>query len=1205
METNWIDSIFSDNVDLPISSIVPDNVSYGSINRLNAPQADYMDAPYVPQTNNYRQNIDPIPYNLGTPTLQLIGETARGQIDIVEGTLRNIFAEPDLDFNPLDHKKNVHPADWPNLVDAQNEQHFNWLNEASQRDRYRGESYNNSSWGSYIASVPFDALNAVPMIRAFKASTTLARVGDAALTGGVITTGEEFFRHGSGINATVERSVQNVAAATLFSGVLGGAIDVGIKAHDNFIVDNLRNFRGRTAQISVMEDLQARKGNYEVEQRALRGFDHFDDIDIDRQIIHLDQVVVGLNKGIKKNSQLLDSGKLDPIEEKKVNNILKNLSSRLDSTHTEQRGLVKEAADRMIDKVTFEGEVDPWKLAHGTWNPIPSPFSDVMKLNPIKNELTGEKIYSGLNVLKDSVMRIASDNGRLNLANIAGYSNPSSVVTKASTYKMYWVQYQRIMHEAYGEHYSVNDFTLFGMNPTSSYRKVFGQQGTKLQFATEARRKRIFGEEASSPAEQKLMDAESHFYEYMQSQLNDNNLIGNRSPVEQGIYSSNSEIAIARSKLNDPDNKMTPDTREYLTNRVEELEKHVAILKSSQAVIESGNIKGQVREPFMNRIYDTAKMMKNPDGIKKIFFNWFKESGSVMIYNPKTMLFEKVSTSGLSDAKLMSIVDDSYQKILDDVDPFDSGVGETMGDTIRLAHRMIDIPNSRIFDYIHTDPLMTMQNYTQRVGAKLAWSEVFDGKTPDQVWNGVEMQLRLDGYDNAFIDAARVNWGTLKDRVMGTVYRDPSARGLKIATVWKEITSLAYLDTSGAASFGDFARTVMDHELGDTLMMLTRMFRSPEMRETMRETRSEFSEGVDLDHGSIIQQLEASGLTNIDARSTWNQIKQAGHIMNGLGPITELFKTFEGSIRVHTLLKYAKRHVDGTATKYESIYMARYGISMKMMREIVNIAPTQDSGGQKLANIMFWEQAGVSRETIQTFREAVNSGVMNTVLSATPADRPRIADGIVYIPRRVADKIPWASNIPDDVKYKGYVRIESGLMTLPFQFYSYMFASMNKTTAALTSGAVLNRVSGSMAAIGLGYLSIMAKTPEYIWEQMEDRDKLLRAIDYSGLGSLYATLAYDSMQQQLAAGYDPTLSDHMAPKFQQEKSYSDFLIGFSGAGTSVAKDVATGVYDVATGETQSGLQMLYNIAPLTGTYPVKLIVGQMTDVLGGGSYEKR
>jgi hypothetical protein len=178
-------------------------------------------------------------------------------------------------------------------------------------------------------------------------------------------------------------------------------------------------------------------------------------------------------------------------------------------------------------------------------------------------------------------------------------------------------------------------------------------------------------------------------------------------------------------------------------------------------------------------------------------------------------------------------------------------------------------------------------------------------------------------------------------------------------------------------------------------------------------------------------------------------------------------------------------------------------------------------------------------------------------------------------------------------------------MTLPFQFYSYMFASMNKTTAALTSGAVLNRVSGSMAAIGLGYLSIMAKTPEYIWEQMEDRDKLLRAIDYSGLGSLYATLAYDSMQQQLAAGYDPTLSDHMAPKFQQEKSYSDFLIGFSGAGTSVAKDVATGVYDVAAGDTQAGLQMLYNIAPLTGTYPVKLIIGQMTDVLGGGSYEKR
>lgn len=1204
MDSNWINNLFSDETPVNISGTIP-NVGSDSINRLNSVRQDFRDAPYIPQNNFYRQGSDPISHSVNTTALQLIADQSNASIDLVEGAARGWFSDPDPEFDIVALKDRVNPADWPNVREAQNLSHFNWLNEASQRDRQRTENYNQSGWGSFIVAMPFDVTNTIPIIRAFKSSTTLARVGNAAVSGGAVSAGEEYLRHQGNVNASVERSVQNIAAATIFSGVLGGAIDLGIKAHDNFVVDNLRNFRGRTAQIAVMENLQARQGNFEVQQRKLRGYDQYEDIDLDRKIIQLDQVIAGVNKGLQDNAAKLDSGTLDAEASKKVTNILKNLTSRLNSAHTEQRALVQEAGDRMIDKVTFEGVADPYKLAHGTWNPIPSPFSDVMKLNPITNDVSGKQVYDGLNLLKDSVMRIAGDNGRLNLGNLAGYGNPNSVATKASVEKIYWQQYQSILNEAYGEHYGVGDFTLFGMNPTSSLRKVTGKQGTKQQFAQEARRKRIFGEDASSPAEQRVMDAESHFYESMQNRLNQNNLIGNRSPIEQNIYSKTSEAAIARAKLEDPNINMRDDTRAYLEGRVDDLEKHIAILKSSQQIVESGNIRGQVREPFMNRIYDTAKMMKNPAGIKKAFFDWFKESGSVMVYNPKTMLFDRIETSGLSDQKLMSIAEDSYQKILDDVDPFDTGMGEDMGSTIRLAHRMIDIPNSRIFDYIHTDPLMTMQNYTQRVGAKLAWSEVFDGKTPEDVWSGVETQLRIDGYDDAFIDAARVNWGTLKDRVMGTVYRDPSARGLKVATFWKELTSLAYLDTSGAASFGDFARTVMDHELGDTLMMLTKMFRSPEMRETMRQTRSEFGEGLDLDQGSIIQQLEASGLNNIDARSTWNNVKQAGHIMNGLGPITELFKTFEGSIRVHTLLKYAKRHVDGTATKYESIYMARYGLSMKMMREIVDIAPTENSSGQNLANIMFWEQAGVARETVQAFREAVNSGVMNTVLSATPADRPRIADGIVYIPRRVADKIPWASNIPDDVKYKGYVRIESGLMTLPFQFYSYMFASMNKTTAALTSGAVLNRVSGSMAAIGLGYLSIMAKTPEYIWEQMEDRDKLLRAIDYSGLGSLYATLAYDSMQQQLAAGYDPTLSDHMAPKFQQEKSYSDFLIGFSGAGTSVAKDVATGVYDVATGETQSGLQMLYNIAPLTGTYPVKLIVGQMTDVLGGGSYEKR
>ena len=282
MDSNWINNLFSDETPVNISGTIP-NVGSDSINRLNSVRQDFRDAPYIPQNNFYRQGSDPISHSVNTTALQLIADQSNASIDLVEGAARGWFSDPDPEFDIVALKDRVNPADWPNVREAQNLSHFNWLNEASQRDRQRTENYNQSGWGSFIVAMPFDVTNTIPIIRAFKSSTTLARVSNAAVSGGVVSAGEEYLRHQGGVNASVERSVQNIAAATIFSGVLGGAIDVGIKAHDNFIVDNLRNFRGRTAQIAVMENLQARKGNFEVQQRKLRGYDQYEDIDLDRK----------------------------------------------------------------------------------------------------------------------------------------------------------------------------------------------------------------------------------------------------------------------------------------------------------------------------------------------------------------------------------------------------------------------------------------------------------------------------------------------------------------------------------------------------------------------------------------------------------------------------------------------------------------------------------------------------------------------------------------------------------------------------------------------------------------------------------------------------------------------------------------------------------------------------------------------------------
>ena len=98
--------------------------------------------------------------------------------------------------------------------------------------------------------------------------------------------------------------------------------------------------------------------------------------------------------------------------------------------------------------------------------------------------------------------------------------------------------------------------------------------------------------------------------------------------------------------------------------------------------------------------------------------------------------------------------------------------------------------------------------------------------------------------------------------------------------------------------------------------------------------------------------------------------------------------------------------------------------------------------------------------------------------------------------------------------------MESGLGTLPFQFQSVTMAGMNKTLGAYTSGMVRNRYTGIMAGMLLGYVSLWAKTPDFIWDEMDEKSKFARAFDYASIAPLYSTMIYDSMAMSQTLGKD-------------------------------------------------------------------------------------
>jgi len=217
----------------------------------------------------------------------------------------------------------------------------------------------------------------------------------------------------------------------------------------------------------------------------------------------------------------------------------------------------------------------------------------------------------------------------------------------------------------------------------------------------------------------------------------------------------------------------------------------------------------------------------------------------------------------------------------------------------------------------------------------------------------------------------------------------------------------------------------------------------------------------------------------------------------------------------------------------------------------------------------------INEDTVERFRVALNSGVMNTIMHGTPADKPILTGGVAYIPMRVAKQF----GMKEDSVVKGYARIENGLMALPFQFYSFLLATVNKTMGSMAQGTAKNAAVGSASMLGLAYMVLQYRTPDYAWNQLSIQDKAMRTLDMSGLLSIYSDMLYTGMHTALALGFPNITGGALSPKYNQEKNVADAVAGIAGAGPSWALDVARGVSDMLSGEVGEGARQLINTAP--------------------------
>ncbi len=242
------------------------------------------------------------------------------------------------------------------------------------------------------------------------------------------------------------------------------------------------------------------------------------------------------------------------------------------------------------------------------------------------------------------------------------------------------------------------------------------------------------------------------------------------------------------------------------------------------------------------------------------------------------------------------------------------------------------------------------------------------------------------------------------------------------------------------------------------------------------------------------------------------------------------------------------------------------------------------------------KQPKIEEETLTAFRSALSSGILNTIMMGTPADKPILVDGAAYVPMNVARMF----GMKEDARVRGYSRIESGLLGLPFQFYSYALAATNKVAGSFMQGQMKNRWGGLATAMGAGYLSVMIKTPDFAWDNMDMEDRFARAFDQSGVMALYSDLFYTAMSTSLALG-GPNISGGMLnPKFPPREGTMgmvDAATGVGGAGVSITTDYAEGVGQFLNGEYGEGAKQIMRSLPFARMWFWKNQMNEATNAI--------
>jgi len=1055
------------------------------------------------------------------------------------------------------------------------------------------KAFQNATMGQVIVGEVANPIGWIPIVRAFKGASMLASGANLGITAGGITATEEAARASTLVGYDPVEGAFNIGASTLMGFGFGAGLYSGKVAINNFRDRAHTRLHEHQQTIAEFEYFNKNEKSLAATLKSNRKFtEESDDA--------LRSKAVGIMKSsIPSLERTIEKARKGEIGEDGFHrdNIIASSEKQIRIFLAKRKEYLEELTKRRLDRGASSLD-DPFQIASSLFDYVdimPTPATTIYKYKIPLNVPEGYR--KAVLAMKKATASLADDGSILFDGHRMGMTLDRSVDTLNKMRKANVYTYESKLTSIWREETGASKI---GGNLT---RQITKSGPTRDEWLDHVVRKYIREDASMTPKEKEAGELFFKFFDDFKRESEGLGTLGSKRHIEGRISYSNLRMEYIQSKLDQATEKQQATSIEYWQGRVKEVESEIAELQASLEYIEFNVLKPiGAKEPYWHRQWDKEVIIRDeagPQELRRVLTNWVRENPTGVEYDKKSGLFKAKDFTGDLEGQ-DRYVDEVIKAIVSDNDAAD--VSATARST-RLPSRSVSIPNALVLDFINTNAFDVLRKYSQRAGGKNDFARVFGNKIFKQVADELVDDLIGNGETLENANMLRKNFTILYQRVTATTLSDPTSLTNKTVQFLKEFTSLNYLGSAGVTAIGDVPKLIMENGFKNVFKGILASFDDPNWQKQLGEVKSVYAEALELSLGTTQQRiLEDTGVTT--GSKVWNGVKDAGFILNGLGPMTVGLKSLSGSLSVHNFVEIAKRVADESASKFDLEYMSRYGLSVDMMKEIATKAPVQQTG-QKLyvANIGDWSNAGIRASTIAQFQAAVSKTVANTVLSSTPTTRFTYADGSIFVP------IKWARSVMPNVEeakdFQGYVRWESGVMTMPFQFYNYSMSAASNILRTTAQGQTRHRYGGFALMLGIGYMMAKIRTPDWAWEEMDFDQKFTAAVERSGIGSIYADVALNSIRIGTQLGLNDPDNDMVRLPFYGKDGFAEAATTLLGAGSSTIKDAVDAGIKFGEGEYGDAMKEFYLMLPLTELFWMKEDSRAMIDYATKSIFENR